>query len=201
MRPVRRRGFTLVELLVCVSVIGLLAAILCPVAWAVRNRAVGVACANNLRQLGYAFGIYASQYGGLLPHEDNGDTLPPFGCGWDKVLVPVAGDERLFGCPAEPFAPEVRSYKMNSLLEEEGRWFFQTGAARQPAATILLFDGRTENPGVRKLPKGTWSLAARRHAGATNLLFIDGHVESHEPAGGGSGWPGPGPYRWRPFQK
>lgn len=197
----RGRGFTLVELLVCVSVIGLLAAILLPVGWSVRNRAVSVACVNHLRQLGYAFGVYAAQYGGRLPHEDNGETLPPFGCGWDVALVPLAGDERLFGCPAEPFDPQARSYKMNSLLEEEDRWFLPVAAVRRPAETPLLFDGRTDNPGLRKLPKGTWSSAARRHAGATNILFIDGHVEPHEAPPGAVGWPDPGPFHWRPFQK
>ncbi len=192
-----RGGFTLVEVAVSAGIVALLAAILLPVTHAVRARAVSTVCFSHLKQLGLAFSLYQAQSGGFLPHEDNGETLPPFGCGWDTVLVSLAGDERLFGCPAEPFEPEVRSYKMNSLLEEGDRWFLPVSMVCDPAGTVLLFDGRVDNPGLRRLPKGTWNAAARRHQDQTNLLFIDGHAEGFSPPGSGPAWDGPGPFRWR----
>lgn len=188
-------GFTLIEMTVCAAVVFLLASILLPAAYAARARAGDLSCRHNLRQAGLAFFLYAERFGGFLPHEDDGDTLPPFGCGWTRALLPFAGDDRIFSCPTAAVDPEARSYKMNSLLETADRHFFPLARVPNPAATVLLFDGRVDNPGVRRLPKGTWSVAANRHPGGTNLLFLDGHVEGFLPPG--LVWEGPGPFRWR----
>ena len=190
-----RGGWTLVELLVSIGVIGLLAAILLPVAHVARENAARISCVNHLRQLGMAFRLYADQWGGFLPHEDDGEALPPFSCGWTRVLVPIVGNARVMECPRAE--PGTCSLKMNSLLEQGDSFFFLLSSAGHPSETVLLFDGRVDNPGLRRLPKGTWESAFGRHRGRSNLLFLDGHVEGHE-AGGGGVWAGPGPFRWRP---
>lgn len=59
----RRRGFTLVELLVVISIIGLLMGLLIPAVMAARDRANSIECTNNLRQLALATIAYESRRG------------------------------------------------------------------------------------------------------------------------------------------
>jgi len=60
-------GFTLVELLVVVAIIGVLVALLLPAVQAARESARRAACTNNLRQIGLAALNYESSAGSLPP--------------------------------------------------------------------------------------------------------------------------------------
>ncbi|MEO0965068.1 MAG: prepilin-type N-terminal cleavage/methylation domain-containing protein [Planctomycetota bacterium] len=63
----RDRGFSLIELLVVISIIALLIGILLPTIAAVRARATGIACASNLRQIGLGFEMYHGDYDQTFP--------------------------------------------------------------------------------------------------------------------------------------
>src|SRR5262249_36567817 len=57
-----RTAFTLIELLVVIAIIAILAAILFPVFAQARERARGISCMSNMRQLGLAINMYKQDY-------------------------------------------------------------------------------------------------------------------------------------------
>jgi prepilin-type N-terminal cleavage/methylation domain-containing protein len=67
MQRSKSSGFTLVELLVVIGIIGLLVAILLPALNRAREQAVSVQCMSNLRACGQLLYIYANQNHGMFP--------------------------------------------------------------------------------------------------------------------------------------
>jgi prepilin-type N-terminal cleavage/methylation domain-containing protein/prepilin-type processing-associated H-X9-DG protein len=102
----RRRGFTLVELLVVIGIIAVLIGILLPVLSKAREMARRTACAANEHQIMLMFAMYAAQQKGWLPPFCNGANgqwnyttntfvaqidlatgTPNYWRGWDQILA------------------------------------------------------------------------------------------------------------------
>ena len=193
----KRRGFTLIELLVVIAIIAILAAILFPVFARARASARQTQCISNLRQLGLALEMYASDYRDLYPWAcDSADShvpeiwapLPE----WQAliptmprlidVLQPYTNNRELFRCPADT----GYDYLENTHFPVDARptafagvgssyhWrtevaFLHTGPSliAHPAETNIMMDGHGSWHGGDTYRKGRW-----------NVLFGDGHVKS-----------------------
>ncbi len=72
-------GFTLVEMLVVIAVIGILAALLLPVLSRSKQKAQGIYCLNNGKQMMTAITLYGTDFNDFFPpNPDDGNTLPGY---------------------------------------------------------------------------------------------------------------------------
>lgn len=114
----RVRGFTLVELLVVIALVGILIALLLPAIQAAREATRRTACQNNLKQLGL----------GMLNYESEHGTIPPGA----RIL------EDHFGRPSYGWRVEVLPFielqSVFDLIEPQ-----QSGGVRNTAPSKRLY--------------------------------------------------------------
>lgn len=117
----RRRGFTLVELLVVVAIIGILIALLLPAVQAARESARRTQCVNNLKQLGIAAHGF---------HDAN-NFLPVSNRPLGVTTAPRIG----WAINALPFLEQQTTY---SQYDQTKTWSDQTTSSTFPLSNVQV---------------------------------------------------------------
>lgn len=177
---VRNKRFTLVELLVVISIIAVLMSMLLPALGKAKGASLSIVCKNNFRQIGIAFGCYGNDYNGYYPKYMYGLYAPAW-CSPNGPLAPsyLSGDTVYGGnatvgwrgaCPA---AELMWEYAMNWYI---GVNHVQQNVVANPSVSFVVTDNCTD---VAVAPSSAEQLARYRHGmGITNYLYCDGHADS-----------------------
>jgi len=209
---VKRKGFTLVELLVVIAVIAVLAAILLPVFAQAREKARQTTCLSNLKQIGTALFLYVQDYDEGFPLQlDTPSFTDAYALhAWPALLQPYSKIYDIWRCPSSPDStPVVKSgtgsYWINAYLNG---WCnnpsmnacgsslcdavpLALAAIPYPVTTVVMSDGFGGTGYLT--PVHMWcdiwaggSADCYRwdtyHSGGANYLLVDGHAKLFRPS-------------------
>ncbi len=137
----KRKAFTLIELLVVIAIIAILAAILFPVFAQAREKARGVSCLSNMKQLGTAIVMYAQDYDETFP---TGLQNAWWMDTWVRTTQPYVKNFQVYRCPSDSVAVDPRftwagiriSYAANGIIGWDGTYnsIFGVMGLSQPKA-------------------------------------------------------------------
>lgn len=181
-----RHGFTLIELLVAISIIAVLAVLVARMAPSILGRAKEVQSLNNLRQIGIAFRLYATDHDANLPQRiTTGEK-------WPVLLQEYLNTPKVYADPGDPKnylltqtdpfsnAKNQTSYIMNGY-NDLGAYSDETVAVKLPAikgqtqvilAAIQFGTGNFYMDFVEGNQASVLNKTAYR--GGSNYLFTDG---------------------------
>lgn len=188
----RTAGFTLLELLVVISIIVILAALLLPALARTRAKANRISCLNNLKQIGAASHLFANEHGDKFPVQvstNQGGALE-----YNRSAASLA---HLFVYSFRNF--QVMSNELGTpriLVCRSDRRPAATNFATLSDSTVSYFTGLNADPGMpNSVLAGDWNLTnsvsrlatavtesnftwtKQVHEQRGNVLFADGRVE------------------------
>ncbi len=196
----KRTGFTLVEILVVIAILGLLSALLFAAFARVREKGRSASCQSNLRQIALAMQQYVGDNDGTFPamwFVTDKDTPKAKMFEWKEVIMPYAKSDAIFRCPSSNVeSPNDHvGYNYNWLDLNKIVWspnrdpkknqiVGQHEANFDALADVVLnydvmatkfdgsmVDGREIESSCGPMP------ASDLHSGGANFAYGDGHVK------------------------
>ena len=161
------RGFTLLELLVVITIIGVLAGLIFPVLKTARASARTAACLGNLRQVALAIQFYVNDHDGRMPSLQNrSNTNEPLPALDTELLTYVSGQRAVFACPADDrqlFQTTGTSYFWNFTVNgQDITRLFSLAGGSDATHIPLVSDKEGFHPNLKD---------------RVNVLYADGHVD------------------------
>lgn len=184
--PRVRSAFTLIHLLVLITIIALLIALLVPAIERLREQANLVLCKENLRKIGSALILYAHASGGDLPVSPTVEN-PHVELLNSLASAKFAGDPKNYYCPSE-HRPGLSFSDQNFRADMIGYYYYSALSASSDPALSKFLRGGVSWP--RKLNAAmdprTWVMSdiwvsslPTSHSGykkGVNYLMLDGSV-------------------------
>lgn len=169
-----KRAFTLVELLVVISIIGILASLLLPVIAKGKAGAQATQCLSNLRQLGVGLQLFVDQNNQRMPTMyDRPVATNPFMTNFptspDRVLSNFVGAAQVWKCPSDDkqlFLQTGSSYAWNVLVNGQAEDRFRIFSINFKSHQVPLFFDKESFHRARGEDK------------AVNYLYADGHIKN-----------------------
>lgn len=189
-RRSRTLAFTLVELLTVIAVIGVLAAILIPVAASARATAHTSKCTANLRSIGVAGMLYSEEHKGRFSSSRLYNSITDA----EPGLREYFDNNRwhpVFTCPSLAHYPGTISHTYTCAVvattntQAGARAAVYRNRIQHPSLTAWMMDGAWMDPlwfssYVIPLPEDLGRFVYP-HRDKQNVLFVDGHVELVTP--------------------
>ncbi|WP_295808819.1 DUF1559 domain-containing protein [uncultured Victivallis sp.] len=199
----RRKMFTLIELLIVIAIIAILAAMLLPALNKARERARTTQCLSVLKQYALGYNLYADDFDQLFPGIYNrGTSYVP----WFRLMMP-------YFLPGSKENDEISVFKLqcpSGLARRKTSGSLNLVQVDLPNSTgRLISRKKIKKPSITALNTESWVNSSNkydaalgsywpdrppeaRHNNGVNILFVDGHARWYPSNGtfrGYSGWP------------